>query len=361
MKPLPAFALVLIAAGALAGCNETKPAAHENPSRPVLVATVHYAPRERLESLPGVLKARVESELAFRVGGRLERRLVDAGQFVRQGDALATLDETDLKLQFETAEADLAQARSARYQAEAEERRVTTLSQKGFAANAEYDKAKSTADQARGAVEKSERAVALAKNSLAYATLTADADGVISLTEAEPGEVVAAGTPIMRLAHTDAKEAAVAIPEAFYERAQKTKASVEFWALPGVKAEAVLRELSPSADPATRTYAARFSLPSPPPGARLGMSVTVTLADGAPALARVPLGAVFDLGAGPGVWIVDPASGAVKETSVVVANSDGEFAYLSEGAPEGAKIVALGVHKIDAHEKVRIVDTLAGL
>jgi multidrug efflux pump subunit AcrA (membrane-fusion protein) len=138
------------------------------------------------------------------------------------------------------------------------------------------------------------------------------------------------------------------------------KARVEYWALPGVSTSARLRELSPNADPMTRTYAARFSLPDAPAAARLGMSVTVTLDDGAAALAKVPVSALFDAGQGPEVWTVDRA-GALAATPVVVASYDSESAYVASGVPEGAEIVALGVHKLDSKQKVRIVENLAGL
>ncbi len=359
MKP-QLVSLSLIVAAGLAGCDATKPVARQAPERPVLVADMHYAPRERAAALPGVVAARVESELSFRVAGRIARRLVDVGGVVRKGDALAKLDEADLKLQLEAAEADRAQARAALVDAEAEERRVATLTRQGWAAKAEFDKVESAANQARAAADKAERGVALAENSLGYATLTADADGVVSATLAEPGQVVAAGTPILRLAHTDVMEGAVAIPETWTARASTAKARVSFWALPGVETAAALRELSPSADPTTRTFAARFALADPPPGARLGMSVTLTLDDGAPKLARAPLGAVFDNGAGQQVWVVDPSTGAVARTPVEVASEDAEWAYISSGVREGAEIVALGVHKIDADEKVHIVKVLAG-
>jgi multidrug efflux pump subunit AcrA (membrane-fusion protein) len=136
---------------------------------------------------------------------------------------------------------------------------------------------------------------------------------------------------------------------------------VEYWALPGVVTGAVLRELSPNADPATRTYAARFSIAEPPRGARLGLSVTVTLSDGAPSLARAPLGAVFDDGGGPKVWRVDRAEGSVAAVPVVVAASDADSVYIASGLQEGAEVVALGVHKIGPHDKVRVVESLAGL
>jgi RND family efflux transporter MFP subunit len=348
-------------AGALAGCNATKQVRQEAPPRPVLVAAVHYQPRERAQALPGIVKARTESELAFRVGGRLEVRLVDAGAFVRKGEALALLDKSDFQLQLEQAQAEQAAARAALVQAEAEEKRVTALTRQGWSANADFDKAKSAADQARSAVTRAERAVSLAQNSLGYATLTADADGVVSAVEAEPGQVVAAGAAVVRIARTDVKEAAVAIPENLMERVRAAKARVEYWALPGVTTSAKLRELSPNADPMTRTYAARFSLPDAPAAARLGMSVTVTLDDGAAALARIPVGALFDAGAGPEVWTVDRAGGALAATPVVVTAYDADSAYVASGVPEGAEIVALGVHKLDAKQKVRVVENLAGL
>lgn len=361
MKKRSALVPVLILGGALAACDPPKEAQHEAPARPVLVAEAHYQPRERSEALPGVLKARTESDLGFRVGGRLEKRLVDAGALVHKGDALAQLDATDFKLQLDQAEADLAAARASLAQASAEESRQTTLKEKGWAAGSDFDRTHAAADQARATARRAERAVTLAQNALAYATLTADADGVVSATSAEPGQVVAAGAPVVRLAHEDALEAAVAVPEALVERVKAQKASVEFWALKGAGAEAKLRELSPNADSATRTYAARFSLASAPPAARLGMSVTVSLSDGAIPVARLPLGAVFTGAQGQSVWTVDRASGALSETPVSIAATDADFAYVASGVPEGAAVVTLGVHKLDAHEKVRVVENFAGL
>jgi RND family efflux transporter MFP subunit len=362
MKPrLIAFSVLAASALGLSACNEPKQAEREAPPRPVLVASVHYEPRERAQSLAGTIKARIESELAFRVGGRIERRLVDSGAYVTRGEPLASLDESDLKLQFQEAEAEQASARSALFQAEAEEKRVTSLAKQGWAASAEFDRVKATAEQARGAADKAARAVSLALNALNYATLTADADGVVSAIEAEPGQVVAAGAPVVRLSRTDVKEAAVAVPESLVDRVRAAKARAEYWALPGVTTQARLRELSPNADPMTRTYAARFTLPDAPAAARLGMSVTVTLSDGAQPLARVPVGAVFDAGTGPNVWTVDRNTGAVTATPIVVAAFDADSAYVASGLPEGSEVVALGVHKLDAKQKVRVVENLAGL
>jgi RND family efflux transporter MFP subunit len=264
MKPSLVFSSILLA-GALVA---SRASAGERALQPVLVAKVHYEPREQAQALPGIIKARTESELSFRVGGRIERRVVDAGAFVRKGDPLAYLDQTDFQLQLEQAQAELASANSVLTQAEAEEKRITSLTKQGWSASADFDKTRSAADQARAGALKAQRAVSLAKNSLGYATLVADADGVVSAAEAEPGQVVAAGAPVVRLAHIDVKEAAVAVPENFVDRVRTAEARVEYWALPGVTTTAKLRELSPNADSATRTYAARFSLPAAPAAAR---------------------------------------------------------------------------------------------
>jgi RND family efflux transporter MFP subunit len=356
LAPLAALAAALL----LSGCNPTHEAAREAPPRPVLVVEAHYAPREQAQVLSGVVKARTESDLAFRVAGKMATRLVDAGALVKAGEALAHLDETDFRLQLEEAQAEQASANAALSQAEAEERRLATLSKQGWTANAEFDKARAAADQARAAVVRADRAASLAQNAIDYATLPADAAGVISAVEAEPGQVVAAGAPIVRLAHSAETEAAVSVPETLIERARQSKAAVEFWALPGVSVAATLRELSPNSDPATRTYPARFTLIDAPKDVRLGMSVTVTLADEAARVARVPVAAVFDSGAGPTVWVVD-SSGAVSAARVTLAGLDAEQAFIGAGVPEGARIVALGVHKLSEGDKVRPVETLAGL
>lgn len=360
MKPLTLFASAL-GALSLAACDPPKQASKDDPARPVLVAQVHYAPREREEALPGVVKARIESDLGFRVAGKIAQRLVDAGAQVKQGDPLARLDEADFRLQLEQAQAEQRSAQAALAQAVAEEGRVTTLVRQGWAANAEFDRVHATADQARNAVQRADRAVTLASNALQYTTLQADADGVVTLVSAEPGQVVAAGAPIIRVAHTAEQEAAVSIPETLIERVRAHAARVEFWALPGVRVTARLRELSPNADTATRTYPARFTLVGAPDSVRLGMSVTVvSLADGAP-VASVPVGAIFDLGQGPNVWTVDRKTGALSAAPVKIAEYDSETAFVTGGVAEGTEIVALGVHKLDAKEKVRVVETLAGL
>jgi RND family efflux transporter MFP subunit len=350
----------LLAVFALAACNAPTEARKEAPQRPVLVAEVHYAPRAQQRILPGIVKARIESDLAFRVSGKIAERLVDAGAIVKKGEPLARLDDTDFRLQVDQAEADYSSTKGALAQAEAEEERIGTLKRQGWSAAADVDKTRAAADQARGAFARAERAVTLARNAVSYATLVADADGIVSAVLAEPGQVLAAGAPAMRLSHTGEREAAVAIPETLVDRVRAAPARVEFWALPGVQVAATLRELSPNADPTTRTYLARYSLADAPPDAHLGMSLTVTLDDAVQNVARLPLGALFDEGAGPTLWVVDPASGALKQTPVRIAGYENESVLVVDGVAEGAEVVALGAHKLDAAQKVRIVQNLAG-
>ena len=250
LASLPALAVALL----VSACDQKTETSRAAPMRPVLVAEAHYAPREQAQVLSGVVKARVESDLAFRIAGKMATRLVDMGALVHKGDALAELDDADFRLQLEEAQAEQSSAAAALVQAEAEDRRLTTLAKQGWTANADFDKARSAADQARAAVTRADRAVSLARNAIDYATLRADADGVISAVSAEAGQVVAVGAPIVRLAHADEREAAVSVPETLVDRARSDSARVEFWALPGVSVNARLRELSPTSDPATRTF-----------------------------------------------------------------------------------------------------------
>src|SRR5271165_4635990 len=357
LAPLAALAAALLASA----CDQKTEATRQAPMRPVLVAEAHYAPREQAQVLAGVIKARIESDLAFRIAGKMASRLVDTGAIVHEGDALARLDDADFRLQLEEAEAEQNSAKAALVQAEAEERRLTTLSKQGWTANADFDKARSAADQARAAAVRADRAVSLTRNAIDYATLRADADGVITGVSAESGPVVAAGAPIVRLAHADEREAAVSVPETLIDRVRAAPARVEFWALPGVSVAAKLRELSPTSDPATRTYPARFTLLNPPAGVRLGMSVTVSLQADAAKAARLPISAVFDAGQGPSVWVVNPITATLSAARVALAGYDADWAFIGAGVPEGAKVVALGVHKLGAGEKVHVVDSLAGL
>ena len=353
--------LALLPAIAAGACNAPTQAQKAPPPRPVLVVEAHYAPRAQERILPGIVKARYESDLGFRLAGKIARRLVDAGALVKRGDPLALLDDADLHLQMEQAEAEQASAKSALDQAQAELQRVDTLHRQGWSTSADADKIKAAADLARGNLVKAERAVALAHNALGYSTLAADSDGIVSAVYAQAGQVVAAGAPVVRLAQNGGREAAVSLPESLLDRARVAPARAEVWALPGISLNASLREIAPGADPATRTWSARFALPDAPASLQLGMSLTIAIRQDGANVAKLPLGALFDEGKGPKVWIVKPDTGELSAAPVEVAGYDGESVYLSNGVAEGAQIVALGAHKLDAGQKVRVIPNLAGM
>ncbi|MBV8591543.1 MAG: efflux RND transporter periplasmic adaptor subunit, partial [Acetobacteraceae bacterium] len=301
MKLAPVLFLALALGGSAAQAAEGQTEA----AKPVLVMTVRLQPSSPEHRLPGVIRARTESDLGFRIAGKVIRRLVDAGQVVDPGQALAELDPTDLRLQLQQAEAELQAARTARDSAVNELSRVSSLRQGGWSTSADLDKQKAIADEAQSRFDRAARAVALAQNALTYTTLRADAPEVITATLAEPGQVVAAGQTVMRAARLDQKEIAVAVPESLLEETRDDKARATLWAIPGKSYEAALRQLSPNADPATRTYLARYSLADAGPEVILGMTATLILAQRPELVAPVPLTAILDEGQGPTVWIVN--------------------------------------------------------
>jgi RND family efflux transporter MFP subunit len=343
---------------ALAGCNQTT-AQQPDPVRPVLVASVHYQPRVADRSFVGTIRPRIESDLGFRVGGKVSRRLVEVGAVVEPGQVLATLDQVDLRLQAEQAEAELRAANGVLAQAAAAETRTRELRQKGWSTEAQLDQAKATADEARARLNRAERSVELTRNSLSYATLIADAHGVVTATLVEPGQVVAAGQTAIRVARLAEKEVVVAVPETLLERARSDNARVSIWSEPDKSYAVKLRELAPSADPATRTYLAKFALPA---GVDLqfGMTATVTLSDPASGrVARLPLSALFNQGDGPSLYVVDAKTGEITRKPVTVTAYESADVLIGGGVAEGAHVVAVGVQKIDPSQKVRVVSSLS--
>jgi RND family efflux transporter MFP subunit len=326
--------------------------------RPVLVAPVHYQDQVEARTFAATIRPRVESDLGFRVGGKVAQRLVQNGDRVQKGQPLLTLDTNDLELQVQQADAEVRAAKINVLQAEGDERRAIELQAKGWTAAAAVEKARAAAEEARGRQTRAQRSLDLARNSLGYATLAADADGVITATLAEPGQVVAAGQAVARLAHLGEMEALVALPETFVERAREAAGSLTLWSLPGRSYEAKLRELASAADAATRTYAARYAIPNADDAVRLGMSATLSLRETAGArAARLPLTALFNHGEGPTVWVVD-GDGRLTARSVTVARYEGSSVLIAGGPAEGEKVVTLGVEKLDPGLVVRPVASL---
>jgi RND family efflux transporter MFP subunit len=353
------FMGLLLAASTLAACDQitAQPVA---PARPVLVTTAHYQRQSADRSFVGTVRPRIESDLGFRVAGKVQKRLVEVGAPVVAGQPLATLDEVDLKLQAEQAAAEQRAATGVLAQAAAAESRAVELKQKGWATQAQVEQAKAAADEARARLNRAERSVELTNNSLSYATLLADAAGVVTATVIEPGQVVAAGQTAIRVARLAEKEVAVAMPETMLARARSGDARVSVWSNPGKRYVATLRELAPSADAMTRTYLAKFSIPQADDDVQLGMTATLVLSDAASApVARLPLSALFDQGDGPSLYVADPKSGAITRQRVTVQAYESDNVLITGGVDEGADVVVAGVQKLDPAQKVRVVSSLS--
>ncbi len=344
---------------ALGGCNEIA-AQHVAPIRPVLVTSAHYQALVPDRSFVGIIRPRIESDLGFRVAGKVSKRLVEVGAVVATGQPLATLDENDLKLQAEQAEAEFSAAGGVLAQASAAETRAKELRQKGWSTDAQLDQAKAAGDEARARLNRAERSVELTKNSLSYATLLADAPGVVTATLIEPGQVVTAGQTAIRVARVAEKEVVVAIPETLLAHARSGEARVSIWSQPDKFYVAKLRELAPLADPATRTYLAKFSMPNSDDEVQLGMTATLMLSDSTgERVARLPLSALFNQGTGPSVYVADAKTGVVTLKPVAVKAYGRNDVLITGGVDEGASVIALGVQKLDPAEKVKVVSSLS--
>ena len=358
-KALTAFSAVAAIALALGGCDDIA-AQHAVPVRPVLVTSVHYEAQAPQRSFVGTVRPRIETDMGFRVGGKVSKRLVEVGAMVDTGQPLATLDEVDLKLQAEQADAEFSAATGVLAQASAAEARAKELRQKGWSTDAQLEQAKAAADEARARLKRAERSVELTKNSLSYATLVADAPGVVTSTSIEPGQVVAAGQTAIRVARLAEKEVVVAIPETLLARAKSGDARVTIWSEPDKVYVATLRELAPSADQMTRTYQAKFSLPGAGDDVQLGMTATLTLSEHeSERVARLPLSALFNQGAGPELYVADAKTGTVTLKPVTVKAYESNDVLISGGVAEGASVVTLGVQKLDPAEKVKVVSSLS--
>lgn len=356
LSPLFLAPAALAAAFGLSACGkqeeENKDALYE---RPVLVAQPRVAAQSLARDFAATIHPRVESDLGFRVAGKVVKRFVQAGQKVKAGDPLAALDENDFRLQREQSEAELAAAKMVMAQAQGDEKRALALRKNGWTTDATLDRIRAAAQEARGRQQRAERALELTRNSLDYATLRADGDGVVTQTLIEPGQVVAAGQTAIRLAHSGAMEAAVSLPEDFTPYADKGAATLTLWSNKSKTYRAKLRELSPSADPATRTFAARYSILDADAAIVLGMSATLSIAaTGQEAVMSVPLSALYNQGSGPSVWKVD-ADGRLALAPVKLVRFDADAALVSGGLSPSDRIVVLGVHKLEAGRKVRVM------
>jgi len=386
-----ALSAVCLPALLLAGCDKPAPSDPRTQAPLVRTATLSEAARGA-RTFTGTVAARVQSEPGFRVAGKVLERLVDTGQHVKLGQVLMRIDPVDLNLaagaQLEAGTAARARAR----QTAQDEARYRDLRGTGAISASAYDQVAAAADAANAQLKAAEAQAEVARNASRYAELVADADGIVMDTLAEPGQVVAAGQPVLRLARAGSREAVIALPETLRPRLGSTGLATLFGQT-GQAVPARLRQLSDTADRATRTYEARYVLEGALAAAPLGATVTIELPDATPAAANeagnsavgsaataeggdtksatkagpstdtqarssawsVPMGALHDAGKGPGVWLVQGQPAQVTWRPVAVQRLGDDVAIVTGPLKSGERIVALGAHLLREGQAVRLV------
>lgn len=341
----PPLAAAILGAFALAACGSDQPAANAEPL--VRTALVGGADASTLR-YTGVVRSRTESDLGFRVGGKVVQRLVDPGQRVRRGQVLMRIDATDLQLAASASRDQVRAAEAQATQAVAEEARQRRLLDAGAVSRSAYDAALAASQSAQAAVAAARSGARQAGNQARYGALVADADGVVTEVLAQPGQVVAPGAVVVRLARAGNREAAIAIPETQLAGLPRTGQAYLYGSTAPIPAQ--LREVAGVADPLTRTYDARFVLAQSE--LPLGSTVTVELPRATTAEIQVPLTALHDPGSGPGVWVV--RTNRVTFRPVRVARLGEEAASIVAGSfAAGDRIVTLGANRLREGQTIR--------
>ncbi|MFZ6863114.1 efflux RND transporter periplasmic adaptor subunit [Undibacterium sp. Ji67W] len=346
-----AFALAMIAT--LAACS--KPAEKAEDIRPVRAIVVKSGTAEAAMELSGEVRPRVESHLGFRVGGKIISRKVELGTVVKRGQILMQLDPQDLALAQAQAKAGLVAAESNRDLAQAELKRYQELRTKNFVAATVLDSKEVAFKTAQSSYEQALAAYKNQSNQTGYASLASDVDGVVTSVDAEVGQVVAAGTPVVRVAQAGDMEVVVGIPEnKINVIGQMTSINVSLWANPNKLMSVKLRELSPIADPVTRTYTAKVTLPADATDVRLGMTATVSfIARNPNQVIKIPMTALLQNKESSSVWIVE--QGAVKLVPVQIAGASGEDVLIAGGISGGQTVVTAGVNFLKPGQRVTLL------
>ncbi len=345
---------LLVAASVLSACSKPTPA--EEPVRAVKVITVGADSQHSSVEYSGEVRARVESRLGFRVAGKIIRRQVELGQRVRAGEVLAQLDPQDYKLTADSARAQLAAAATNRDLAAADFRRFKDLREQNFISSAELERRETTLKAAQAQFDQAQAQLSGQGNQLTYTTLVADVSGVVTAVDAEVGQVVAAGTPIVRIAQDGARDVVFSVPEDKVQAVHVgSTAQVLLWGSQQTS-RGTVREVAASADPVTRTYSVKLTtdgkdvLP-------LGATVTVTTAafahEDTPVI-KLPTSALLRDGNGSAVWLLDSATMTVKLKAIDIATADGNAVVVRSGLEPGMQVVVAGVHVLQPGQKVSL-------
>lgn len=351
-RPSPVAAFVLSGL-LLAGCS--KPVEKVEEIRPVRAMQLSADNVDVIAEFSGDVRARVESRLGFRVGGKIVSRKVDVGSTVKRGQVLMQLDPQDLQLAQAQANAGLRAAESNRDLARAELKRYQELRAKNFVSQAVLDAKETAYKAAQASFEQAQAGYRNQSNQAGYTTLVSDVDGVVTGVDAEVGQVVAAGSPVVRVAKTGDKEIVIGIPEDKVDALRRVSdVRVRTWANPTQIIPGKLRELSPVADPATRTYTAKISIPNAPDGIKLGMTAYVAFAGKtANEMIKLPLTALFQDKSSTAVWVVE--NGSVKLVPIQVGGTSGNDILVAGGIAPGQTIVTAGVNLLKPGQKVKIL------
>lgn len=355
-----AFSLVSVAVLALtlSACQEEQ--AVERPIRPVKAVLVHQQSGDIVRSFSGDIRARTESPLGFRVPGKLVERLVDIGDRVEVGQIIARLDDTDLVLSQNSARAAAESAKTRLAVARDALTRAETLLPKGYTPQAVVDQRRLEVDAAQAALDAAEAQARQAANSSGYAVLKADKAGIVTAVQAQAGQVVAAGSPVVSVARAGEMEVAFRVPEQdVTQLAIGQPAELTLWADDGVKARGAIREIAGQADPGSRTYAVRIAIADQPPAMRLGMTVTAALRlrPGAPHI-PLPLPALTEIDGRQAVFVADRATSKVSPRFVETDGVSAEDVKIVAGLKPGDVVVTGGVQFLADGMQVRLPQSI---
>jgi RND family efflux transporter MFP subunit len=348
---------ILGAAMLVSACS--RPAPPEEPVRSVKVVTVGLGAFESGQEYAGEVRARVESRLGFRVAGKITKRTVEVGQRVKAGQLLAQLDPRDYQLAADAGRAQVVSATTQRDLAAADLTRYRALKDQNFISGAELERREATLKAAQATLEQAQAQLAGQGNQTGYTQLLADVSGVVTAVEAEAGQVVAAGTPVVRIAQDGPRDVVFAVPEDKLARVPVGSAvTVRSWT-GGPSLRGTVRELAASADPVTRTFPVKVTLSEKDAGEALPLGATAyvvpqAVAQLAAGVIKLPTSALRQEGKGSAVWVLDTASMTVRSQPVQIATADGNEAVIASGLQPGQKVVSAGVHVLSPGQKVTI-------
>lgn len=345
---------LLLTGSLLSACSDPPPVAQQ--PRPALVVQAQPAAAQ-VQSYPGEVRARIEPELAFRIGGKVSKRLVGAGDRVRQNQPLAELDPEDARLQLEAARSQVAAAEANLDLARAERDRYRALLERQMISSSQYDNAENTYRSAAARLKQARAEFDVAENHATYSVLRAPQDGVIARRALETGQVVAAGQTVLVLAADGEREVLFSLPEnSLGQLTLGQPVEVELWSRPDQRFPGTLRELSPAADPQSRTFAARVSFDTDQPNIEIGQSARVYIRNPDQVPLSVPLSAVTADAGQSFVWVVEPESRTLEQRTVHLGAYHQQQATVLAGLQPGEWVVAAGVHILRVGQQVEPVD-----